>query len=365
MSPNTRFYVDPQSRAAQQAQTDLRAHDVTDAVQMAQMASWPVATWFTGNATPAQTQAGVADVMSKATTRHQVPVLVAYNIPGRDCSGYSSGGASDTPGYLAWLDGFGAGIGNGRAVVILEPDGLALSPDQCGRTAAQQADRNLQMNLAVQRLEQQPRTVVYIDAGHSNWHLVGDMAQRLITGGLGNAQGFFLNVANFKTDTDLIRYGTLVSKCVWYLDHVAGALAGDCPSQYAPAATANAWYAAHIPATASLGHFVIDSGRNGQGPWLVAAGTYPDNQTWCNPPGRGLGVRPTADTGVPLLDAYLWVKTPGNSDGSCNRGVAGATTDPVYDNVLDPPAGAWWPELAHSLAHNANPPLNFNWNGLR
>ena len=39
---------------------------------------------------------------------------------------------------------------------------------------------------------------------------------------------------------------------------------------------------------------------------------------WCNPPDSGLGLRPTASTGVPLLDAYLWVKTPGQSDGQCD-----------------------------------------------
>ena len=39
---------------------------------------------------------------------------------------------------------------------------------------------------------------------------------------------------------------------------------------------------------------------------------------WCNPPGAGLGVRPTANTGVALLDANLWVKVPGESDGSCD-----------------------------------------------
>jgi len=68
-------------------------------------------------------------------------------------------------------------------------------------------------------------------------------------------------------------------------------------------------------------HFVIDTSRNGLGPWTPDA-AYPDPQDWCNPPDRGLGLRPTTDTGDPLIDAYLWVKVPGESDGQRTRGTA-------------------------------------------
>ena len=59
---------------------------------------------------------------------------------------------------------------------------------------------------------------------------------------------------------------------------------------------------------------------------------------WCNPPGRALGERPTTETGDPRVDAYLWIKRPGESDGTCNGG---------------PPAGTWWPEYALGLAQRA------------
>jgi endoglucanase len=80
---------------------------------------------------------------------------------------------------------------------------------------------------------------------------------------------------------------------------------------------------------------------------------YPDPQDWCNPPGRNLGLRPTADTGIGLLDAYLWVKIPGESDGDCTRGLgpAGTTVDPEWGRI-DPPAGQWFPEMALDLVHN-------------
>ncbi len=91
LSPQTQFYVDHQSKAVQQALTDLRAHDLANAKLMAELASWPESTWFNGNSTPAETRASVAALMKSAKAQHQVPVLVAYNIPGRDCSQYSAG----------------------------------------------------------------------------------------------------------------------------------------------------------------------------------------------------------------------------------------------------------------------------------
>jgi endoglucanase len=65
--------------------------------------------------------------------------------------------------------------------------------------------------------------------------------------------------------------------------------------------------------------YVIDTSRNGNGP------VEGDPLYWCNPSGRALGAAPTANTGNGNVDAFLWVKRPGESDGSC-RGAAGAGT---------------------------------------
>ncbi|QKW23745.1 glycoside hydrolase family 6 protein [Kitasatospora sp. NA04385] len=359
LAPDTRFYVDPASKAAQQALTDLKAHDLAGAKAMAQLASWPVAQWFNGTATPKETTDAMVALQAKAALARQVPVTVAYNVPGRDCSQYSAGGASNSTEYAAWIDALARGIGDHRTVVILEPDGLALSPAFCGGTAAQQQDRLAEISAAVTRLERQRGAAVYLDAGHSTWQNVGTQAQLLIDGGVANAQGFFLNVSNYQTDAALTRYGTLVSQCVWYLQNTPGATADSCANQYWPDADADAWYAEHVPAGAKLTHFVIDSSRNGRGPWTPEPGKYTgDPQTWCNPPARGLGTRPTADTGQALLDAFLWIKVPGESDGSCTRGTAGPA-DPEYGSV-DPVAGGWWPEQARSLVADAAPKLTFN-----
>jgi endoglucanase len=241
-----------------------------------------------------------------------VPVLVAYDVPGRDCSQYSSGGAASEGAYARWIDGLARGIGKRRAVVILEPDGLAMEPRDCGGTAAQQAARVREIRRAAGRLH-----TVYLDAGHSAWHPAAAMAARLRAAGVAHATGFFLNVANYRSDAELLRYGRAVSACL-----------RRCGSR---------------PRT----HFVIDTSRNGRGPWTPPRGAYPDPQDWCNPPGRGLGARPTARTHTRLLDAKLWIKVPGESDGACTRGTAGPA-DPAW-GVVDPPAGAWFPLQAAQL----------------
>ena len=82
---------------------------------------------------------------------------------------------------------------------------------------------------------------------------------------------------------------------------------------------------------------------------------YSDAEDWCNPPGRGLGAQPTTDTGNPLVDAHLWIKVPGESDGKCYRGTGGPL-DPER-GMEDPAAGVWFTEQARELIELAVPPL--------
>ncbi len=85
-------------------------------------------------------------------------------------------------------------------------------------------------------------------------------------------------------------------------------------------------YAEAVSQALGGSHYVIDTGRNGNGA----------DGEWCNPPGRAVGRTPAAGDGS--LDAFLWIKPPGESDGSCNGG---------------PPAGQWWDERALDLARAA------------
>jgi endoglucanase len=370
------------------------------------MIETPQAVWFTGGS-PKSVKQDVRNIVQRAAAKHTVPVLVAYNIPFRDCAQFSAGGATSVPEYQAWIDGFAAGIGNGKALVILEPDGLGIIPyydpygsadgssalEWCQPAEADPqsaaADRFALMNYAVDALKAKPNVSVYLDGTHSAWLGVGDAAHRLAQAGVARADGFYLNISNYQFTANLVQYGTWVSKCLAIAATPAQFFG--CPNQYwnggpLPAKIAqllgewtgvalspygewsdttdtpnlntsgiNLRYASMLGATQPTAHFVIDTSRNGRGPWQPPDGVYPDPQDWCNPPDRGAGLRPSTKTGNALNDAFLWVKVPGESDGQCYRWTTGPN-DPVR-NMQDPPAGQWFPEMALELARNATPPL--------
>ncbi|MFD9302495.1 glycoside hydrolase family 6 protein [Streptomyces sp. NPDC060048] len=385
---NTRFYVDPGSDAAHQAVNDLVHRDFEGAKSMAKLASWPEAAWF-ADGTPEQVESRVRDLVRRAERTRTVPVLVAYNIPLRDCSQYSSGGAQSDAEYQAWISAFARGLGRSKAVVILEPDGLANLPSDCGPgsdpTGAITTGRFADLNHAIDTLERQPNSVVYLDAGNSHWRSVGDIAQRLLQAGVTRTQGFSLNVSNYLATDPSTHYGTWVSQCLWFATKGPDWAKGHpdwCASQYYSPSAPNdgqpgnsvnvddpstwhwtdLWFQQNVgtPPAQELTHLVVDTSRNGRGAWTPPAGKYSgDPQTWCNAPGRGIGARPTANTSVPLVDAYLWIKTVGQSDGQCNRSIPGGTIDPEY-GIVDPAAGVWWPEQAKALVRNANPALEFS-----
>src|SRR5579862_4996486 len=105
ISPGTRFFVPPPSSGApQQVISLLKARDVKDAALITEMETIPRAVWFTSG-TPAQVKQQAQQTMGEAAIERAVPVLVAYDIPGRDCAQFSAGGALNTADYEAWITG--------------------------------------------------------------------------------------------------------------------------------------------------------------------------------------------------------------------------------------------------------------------
>jgi endoglucanase len=498
LPPGTHFYVPPPAQGSVQQILQLIASgQIRNAGLIAAMESVPSAVWLDGE-TPAQaaepgnqgSEQADADVARQvrqtlvaASLQNAVPIFVAYNIPGRDCSQYSAGGAPSDAAYDAWIDAISSALGNAQAVVLEEPDALADLPGYCGSAYTSEfpditnTTRIDDIRYAVATLEQDPNISLYLDAGNSDWQNVGGMAETLVAADVQQAQGFFLNVSNYQYDTNSDFYGTWVSSCIAYatvneaqtpadaLAAVAtfvgtstptGAFAspaypptsppGGCASQYwnggAPGTTIaslvgpyngvalspfgvwsettttpdlntsgiDASYASALGSTVPATHFIVDTSRNGLGPNSMqsyAAAPYDQPGTvistlvaggWCNPTSEGLGSMPTAAPGVmlslldsylpgnpPLLDAYLWIKTPGQSDGQCDAAggvrswndaaytppisgwpsstsAAFQTFDPLWSLqtgsvFTDPAAGAWFPQQALMLAQDANPAL--------
>ncbi|MFC8914534.1 glycoside hydrolase family 6 protein [Streptomyces sp. NPDC057116] len=287
------FWVDPDSAAARQVRAYTAQGRTAEAGLLRRISERPAALWPAWD-DPA---AGIRRAVGDAAAKKKTVVLVAYNIPHRDCGLYSAGGAASPEAYRQWIGSFAGAIGDTPAIVVLEPDAVPHVVDGC--TPAQHHEERFQLlSEAVDRLKRQPRTKVYLDAGNPAWIKdPGQLVEPLKRAGVARADGFALNTSNFQTTPAVTAFGTELS-----------ALLGGA-------------------------RFVIDTSRNGAGP-LPGTG----EETWCNPPGRALGTPPTEGTGDERVDAYLWVKRPGESDGPCRGG---------------PAAGTWWPEYALGLARRA------------
>ncbi|WP_196783332.1 glycoside hydrolase family 6 protein [Curtobacterium flaccumfaciens] len=281
-------YRSPTSEAAK-AQAALAATDPAGAAAAGTIAGHPVATWLGDWSQGTQLTKTISTALTGAEQSGTTPVFVLYAIPDRDCGGYSAGGF-DERSYDAWVDQVTAALAGHRAAVIVEPDSLAmLSNAKCSTALDEQRYRILSRTVAGLTAAGVP---AYLDAGNSNWVQPALMASRLNSAGVQQARGFFTNVAN-----------------------------------YYPTAQEQA-YAQKVSAATGGSHYVIDTSRNGQG-W---------RGTWCNGPGAGLGTSPRVVSDGTALDALLWVKTPGASDGTCN----GA-----------PAAGKWFSSYAQALVANA------------
>lgn len=279
----SRLYVDPNSPARRSAE-QLRRTRPADAAALERIASQPTAKWM--GDWNSNIRRDVQAAVSAVSRTGALPVFVAYNIPNRDCGSYSAGGQRSASGYKRWIREFAEGLSGRKAVVILEPDALAGA--DCLKPA-QRAERFALMRDAVQVLKAK-NAVVYLDAGHARWQRPEVIASRLSESAIDMADGFALNISNYITNPANIAYGEQVSR------RVGGK------------------------------HFIIDTSRNGIGS---------ANGEWCNAQGA-LGRAPTTQTGHQLVDAFLWVKLPGESDGECGRG--------------NPRAGQWWTEYAIGLA---------------
>ena len=67
--------------------------------------------------------------------------------------------------------------------------------------AKKQQERLDMVRFAVDTLMALPGVGVYLDAGHSKWATPEEIAPRLVAAGIDKADGFSLNVSNYKATT--------------------------------------------------------------------------------------------------------------------------------------------------------------------
>ena len=287
-----RLYTDPDgplTGAVAALQTDGQRGA---AAQLEQITRTPAGIWLAG-------QPGDLNVVGQATRAaaraDAWPLLVVYDLPDRDaCGGLSADGGPSAHGYEDWIGQIAAAIGAAAVIVVVEPDGLPDIVRGC-LSPAQGAERYRLLRYAMRRLGALPRARVYLDAGNPGMFAdPSRLAGPLEAAGIGYGRGFSANVSNFQWTADVVAWSQALERDL----------------------------GGHARA-------VIDTSRNGRGPY-----TGPDTPQWCNPPGRALGPAPRLDPGPAGIDAYLWIKDPGASDGTCNGG---------------PAAGRGWPQYAQAL----------------
>ncbi|MEU5550501.1 MULTISPECIES: glycoside hydrolase family 6 protein [unclassified Micromonospora] len=286
------FYVDPDTSAARWVAAN--PNDSKAAVIRDRIASVPQPRWYTTTNT-STVRAEVSSFVNAAANAGKIPILVVYNIPNRDCSNHSGGGAPNHSAYRQWVDQVAAGLGGRPATIILEPDVLPIMTS-C-MNASQQAEVRASMAYAGKALKAGSSAAkVYFDIGHGGWLAPSEAAARLNAADVANsADGISVNVSNYRRTADEVSYAKQIIQ-----------------------ATGNSRLKA-----------VIDTSRNGNGP----AGSE-----WCDPPGRAIGTPSTTATGDSAIDAFLWVKLPGEADGCIAA------------------AGQFVPQRAYDLAVAAGPP---------
>ena len=251
--------------------------------------------WLTGSS---RDLANIRDYLDAARRTNATPIIVLYNISGRDDGVSGPQRSVGVAGYRAWVDSISSALGGECALMIVEPDALWLADRQFAGDRRGLSDRLDELRYAVNRLSSQPSNAVYVEAGTSSGSVSTErMAQLLDMVGVSQRVGFAVNVSSFAPQPDILDYAGRIRLRLWQLSHVST-------------------------------RFVVDTSRNGRQLW--------DKTTWCNPPGRKVGQQPgTTSVGVPGLDVNLWVKAPGTSDGDCGVGRGTRGGDFMPEVALD------------------------------
>ncbi|MGW3631173.1 glycoside hydrolase family 6 protein [Streptomyces sp. NPDC005122] len=343
--------------------------------------------------------------------------LVIYDLPGRDCAALASNGElgpDDLATYQSnYIDPIAAILADPayaslRIVNLIEPDSLPNLVTNAGGTAGSttqcatmKANGNYEKGVgyALHKLGALPNAYNYIDAGHHGWlgwdsnlmPAAQEFKKAATTNGatVNDVTGFIVNTANYTATkepyvkvTDTVN-GQTVRQSKWidwnqyddessYAQGLRTALVGqgfDAGIGMLIDTSRNGWGGSARPTgpgpTTSVDAYV-DGGRIDR---RIHAGN------WCNQSGAGIGERPATapDTGV---DAYVWAKPPGESDGASQavdndegKGFD-RMCDPTYtgnarngNNLTgalpnSPLAGHWFSAQFRQLLANANPPVS-------
>ena len=268
-----------------------------------------------------------------------------YNLPARDCAAKASSGELTLENggpekykteFIDKIAAQFAAYPKQRIIVFLEPDSLPnlvtnKTKKECAAAEKVYMDSTA---YAIQKLSM-PNVSIYMDIGHAGWLGWEGNRQKAATlfkqvldqaGGADKIRGFVTNISNYNTvnSQDGKKLGP-TNPCYDELTYVKK--------------LTEAFEAVGVKGK----KFVIDTSRNGR----PTRSTW---SSWCNVKAAGLGPRPQASPD-PLIDAYFWIKPPGESDG---------TSDPKSPRMdpLASPATAW---KAHPKRVSGSSRISSSW----
>ena len=244
---------------------DYRKNNTDKYPELKSITSQPSSFWFVDN--PKKQIKRLSSRIRRLCRRAHPyqPVIVLYSIPDRDVGGHSKGGLEPYQ-YSDFISEVCKGIGNYEPIIIFEPDAI---PHMRKMTFYKRQKRTRIIKNAITKLSK-TKAHIYLDIGHPNWLKKNDAITYFGLFHNEKIKGFCINTSNF----------VLTSKCIRYGDKIAK----------------------HFNCS-----YVIDTSRNGNEVW----------ETF-NPQEMKIGNKPTTDTDSEYCDAYLWIKTPGESDGAIN-----------------------------------------------
>jgi cellulose 1,4-beta-cellobiosidase len=278
--------------------------------------------------------------------------FIVYDLPDRDCAAAASngeysianGGVANYKKYIDAIREMVIRYSDIRILLIIEPDSLAnmvtnLNVAKCAAAAdayhecTQYAIKNLDL----------PNVAMYLDAGHAGW--LGWTANQAPAaqmyaqvykdaGKPKSLRGLVTNVSNYN--------GFSLSSAPAYTQGNAVYDEQKFVHALAPLLSNNGWDA----------HFIVDQGRSGKQPTGQQEWGH-----WCNVKGTGFGLRPTANTGDALVDAFVWAKPGGECDGTSDQSAARYDFHCGLPDALQPApeAGTWFQAYFEQLLTNANP----------
>ncbi|KAF4619349.1 hypothetical protein D9613_004760 [Agrocybe pediades] len=345
----------------------VQAGDDLGAAQTRTVAKTPTFSWISASDDVAGIKSLIADTLGaqEASSEPHILQLVVYNLPNRDCSAGASAGEFDLEKdglnkYKAFIDRIAEELSTEDAkrisfVVLIEPDSTGnLVTNMALKSCAKAAPVHKEgIAYAIAKL-QNPNIAVYLDGANGGWlgwdenlapsaKLFADVLQDAKKfNPNAKARGVAINVSNYNQYISAVREPFTEFSNSWDEYHYVNSLTP------------------HLEAAGYPAHFIVDQARSGRG------GIRTEWGQWCNVKNAGFGIRPTADQAIlnnPNVDAIVWVKPGGESDGTSDRSSArfDETCVSEVSHVPAPEAGSWFNEYVVNLVKNAEPPLEPSW----